>query len=687
MNNIPSTPIHVLDKKDEANQLVPAPDSITNFADDPEAKDYVMREIWQLISYARSADMPIREEWKDILRMTTLEHDSNQTYKGMSNGYLPLYARAHQTRVNHISRALFPTDEYVDVRPLDPDQNEDQVEAVKNWMQYQFEKQMKVRTTIKPFLRQLYNYGISVGKIGYDKAIKKKARTTKLPAIGDLVMDYSAYDRRKEGCRFKTRSMFSWHMWPPTVDDIKEATLVFEDIQMSKQAIMEYGKLQGWKNLDQAIWGNPMDNINGDMQEIQNSIKLDPSIAADTRAMGDKAHWAFLTEAYFTMPVPTSLYRENETPGDHVPVQVILAGSIPILIRRNPFWFQHAPYVVSRTNDTPDSFYGTGMGRQAKSLQALANDFMNQTNDNASYGLNPMVFANPNMLVGPLEPMEPGRTWYMTDVGTGVKFDRPPIEQMQYGMQLVNMLSSQLNDLLGTPPVMQGNNTGGAAKTATGSQILQQNVTTDLKDEVEDIELDVLIPLMEMAHCLGQQYQDQDLQLATAGGLIIVKPEDLVGQFGFQWLASSQSMNQQQRAQQAMQLLQMMQPMVPMFMQLGYKYDPTKLITRIAKEGMGFRDFDSVLSQMGPDQMGAQVQGGMPIAGAPGQAPPPKPGGSPPAGPPGQNPAAGVRSTVAQATPQHPMAPGEGEAFNQVRQQSDQMSAAAGAQGGGIGPR
>lgn len=669
--HVPQTPFHAADAKDEGQALVLAPDAITNFADDPEAVQYVQQQILPLVTAVRDDGTAIREEWREIKNMTLMRHDSNQTYKGMSNAYLPLYARALDTRVSHISQALFPTDEYIDVKALgptfwrpDPSQGGyAQAEVLKAWMQYQFEKQMRLRATIKPFLRQLYDFGVSVGKVWYDKPLQRRqTKTTRLPMIDSLLMDYGNASRACEGTRFQARSMFTWHMWPPTVSSLAEATLVFEDIQMSKQYIEEVGKRQGWKNLDQAIWAPQPGNANADLQLQQDAIRNSPSTAADMASFGDKGHWAYLTEAYFTMPVPKKLYRSNEDPGSHVPVQVLLAGHVPVLIRRNPFWFQHAPYVFQKLNETPDSFYGTGMGRVGKSLQYLANDFMNQTNDNATYGLNPVTIINPNLVVGNLEPLEPGRMWHMTDP-SGVRFDRPPIEQMQYGLQMTNQMQSWMNDLLGTPPIMQGSNAKGAARTATGAQILQTNVRSDLQDQVEDIELDVLLPLSEMVHKLGQQYQSQELQVATAGGTINVRPDDLVGEFGFSWLASTQAINQQQRTQQALQLLQIMQPLVPLLQAQGKQFDPLPLIRRVAKEGMGFRDFDACIVDA-------------PAPGMPGM--PGQPG-----------PAEGLvdsntRSAVDQANlGQGEMAPGEGGAFSEVRDNADELAAMMGGMNNG----
>lgn len=677
MNNQPSTPFHSIGQSSEAQgaEYTQVPNSLENFADDDGVKQWILTNVVPLMSYVRDDGIEARKEWSEIRRMRMLEHDDNQTYKGMSNAYLPSYARSHETRVGHISQALFPTDDYIDVRATDPSLA-NQAAVLKAWMQYQFEKQMRLRSNIKPFLRQLYDYGTSVGKIWYDKAAQTKTgRTVRsvIPTMQSTLMDFgNSEDAMRQGARFKTRNMHSWYMWPPTVNDLKEATLVFEDIQMSKQYIEETGKREGWKNLDLAIWSPQPGNVNSDLQDQQQAIRLSPSTAVDNTRMGETAHWAYLQEAYFNMPIPDRLYRENEERGSSVPVHALMAGTIPVLVRRNPYWFQHAPYVVKKLNESVDSFYGVGMGRLGKNMQYLINDFVNQTNDNGIYGLNPVILTNPGMLVGPMEPLEPGRLWNVTDVNAAVKFDRPPMDQIQWALQILNMLKTDMNDLLSTPPILQGNNAKGGGRTATGAQLLQTNVKTEMQDQVEDIELEVLIPLMEMVHKLGQQYQDKEISIATAGGIVTVRPDDLVGQFGFQWLASSQASNQQQRAQQAMTLLQMLQAYIPYFQQIGYKYDPVPLIKRIAKDGMGFRDFDGVLTQMPQPPMG------MPGQPQPGQGTPPQSGQLP-----GQAPGDVPRSAVEQAAGGSAgMAPGEGGAFSEVRSQADDLAAMMGGSNG-----
>lgn len=672
MNNLPSVPLHVAGSAEEQqSQLIPVPDARENFAADREAAQWCDDNVTGLIDQVAGDGDPIRQEWAQIRQMSLLQHGAGQGYRGMSNAYLPVYAKARETRVSHSARGLFPTDEYVDVKALHTLAQENQADVLKAWMQYQLDCQARVRVNIKPFLRQLYDYGLSVGKVWYNTKLRNTGKTTKLPALPGSQMDYG-YDLSEEGTRFETRSVFSWYVWPQTINHIREATLVFEVLQVPLQYLKTVGKAQGWINLDIASYAST-DNTNTDsyLQQAQEDTVHTTTTAVNAAYKGELGTYVLLREAYFNMPIPARFYRDNEKNGDSVPVQAVFANGTLVSLRRNPYWFQHAPYVVKRINESPDSFTGMGMGRLGLDLQGLANDFMNQTNDNLTYGLNPVTIVNPMQTAGELLPLEPGRMWHMLDP-QGVRFDRPPVDQVQYGMNMVNMLMGTMNDLLGTPPIMQGTGAGGSAKTATGAQLLQNNVKTDLQDTIEDIELEVLEPLMYMIHALGQQYQSDELSIATSGGIVRVRPDDLAGRFSFKWLASSQAANQQMRSQQALALLQAILPLVPLIQQQGAQVNPIPLLKKVYGEGMGFRDFDEFI-QVG--QMG-----GMP----PGMAPPGMPGMPTPPGPQGPESA---RSTVDQAAGNMAgsteMAQGEGEAFGEVRAGADDISAMMGAMGGG----
>lgn len=377
---------------------------------------------------------------------------------------------------------------------------------------------------------------------------------------------------------------------------------------------------------------------------------------------GDLSRILTAQECWLDMPVPDSDYADDEEKGSPVPCKVTLIGGVVVEARRNPFWHQKKPYLVSRMKTFPGSFYPKGSGAMGRFLQYLVNDFTNQLNDNGTYAMNPVAMVNPNTLAGPLPSMAPGAVFQTTDPANGVKFDRPPVEQLQYGKLLVDMYMGMLFDVAGAPPILQGTNSGKGARTATSAQILQKNATNPIQDVVEDMENDVLIPAMHMSWSFGNQYRTEPLVDELNGEMMSISPEDLMGDVTMKFLASSQAANQQQRAQQAMMLLQTIGPLVPLLQQNGKIADPTILLKRIYTDGFGFRNFEEFIKQA-PMQMGPP---GAP--GAPGQPPPGM-------GAPGEN--AGD-SAIPEETES---AQGEGEDSADVRDNADVLSALGGAQG------
>lgn len=643
-----------------------------NFADDAETRQYVLDNVAPLVTQARLARQALDTEWLEIQKMAFMRHGSNQAYHGMSNAYVPSYAKNLDARVRNISKSLFPTNDYLmataygeEFRQLES--------AAKAWMQYQLGTQAKLRARMKSCLRQLHDFGVTVGKVWYQKAqpAPGRGRLKKNP-LGELLAAFDPSpeaDTYCEGIRFRTVSMFAWHIWPLTINNIDEASLVFEDMQVSKQfadVMMDRGE---WKNKEALAMRGLSDTDSKRAEQLQTITGLsDTAIEGMHGALSD---WLEITEAYCRIPIPKKhrLQGEEDLP---VPVQIIMCGDEPVCVRRNPFWFAAPPYALKTLNERAESLYGIGLGRQAYDLQGLVNDFINQTNDNGIYALNPIAKVNPN-IVTKMGKIEPGSVWAMSDP-KGLEFDRPPGEQIQYGHALTNQGLSLMTDLLGTPPQMQGQAGGGSAKTATGAQILQQNIRTDIQDVVEEIEEEFLEPLMEKVFALGQQYESADRRVVVAGAPINIPREVFAGGYAFKWMASSQTANNVMRNQQLLQLHQTMAATAQLLAMEGKKYVASELLRKLYQDGLGFRDFDRIVVN---DPMAAMAaMGGGPGAPAPGA---PSPGGE------GAEGGPQVTSAVDQA--QYGQAPsemtqGEGEAFGEVRAGANDVAALMGGSNG-----
>lgn len=664
--NAPETPLVTADVKDEADQLF-IPDSKVNFAADKDAAAWIAENLLPMVLHAESNGVAMRAEWEKVRDMLYLKHGESQAYKGEANSYLPTYAKASDTRTSHINRALFPTDTVLDVVAEGGDDIEEQdPDAVKSWMQYQLE-QANFRVNMKKHVRTLNDFGFAVSKVFWhrppdpDKAVKLR----KLQALKGLYGDLSAASC--EGLRFLPRDIFAFYVWPTSIDSLDQASLIYEVIQVSKQYADLRFKSGQWLNRDTCGWPDRVNYQTQAMQEQAEKVTSSADTAIGTTARGELGEWGLVKECWLRMPVPNALYGPDEVKGSPVPVKVVLINNTPVEAIRNPFWHQKAPYVGGALNPRPGQIYNTGLGRMGLELQSLINDTMNQTQDNVTYGLNPMAVLNPSQLVGTAGvQIKPGGVINTTDPA-GVKWDRPPVEQVAYGNQQLSLLTSFMNDLLGTPPIIQGTSSKGSAKTATGSQILQNNVKTDLQDVVEDLELSVVIPTMELAYMLGQQYEKAERFIAITGEEPVRFTRDaFLGQYKFRWLASSQTENRQVRGAQALQFLaQLVNPAIlQLLLAHGKIINPEPLLKLIYATTVGGRDFDKIIQ---PAPM-------MPMMGA---------GQPPPGNVPGEESGDRPRSAVEQAPGgSGEVAPGEAEDFMSVRQGADEEAAMLGAMGG-----
>lgn len=685
----PETPVLPVILSPGAQRDPNFPDIHTNFATDENVIAQIIEQVVPVMYWCKNWRRTLEEEWRAIRRMLLLQHDEGQRYIGRSNAYVPVYARSLEVIVSQLARGLFPSDEYMDVtaRGLVGVQHPEISRPVKDYLQYEFEKVAKLRTKIKPFLREFVNFGISVAKVWYEpkELAARKIPKLDLKKIGDLMTAEPSMggEYTCEGLRFLTRSIFSWHIYPFTVDDIRQATLIFEDIDVSRQHIREMARLGLWENTDDAI-NAPIDswhNFNQQQQMLETVGNSTPTSNGplNENEVGDHRT---IQEVWVRLKLPKKAYALDEDSNAPVLCKVTMAGvggsnaALIFEVRRHPFWHGEFPYLVARQNVLPGSFYPKGVGHLARSLQYLVNDFTNQLNDNGTYALNPVAKVNPGVLAGPLPPLKPGAVWPMTDTKDGVIFDRPPIEQIQYGITLVSQYAGMVQDFTGAPNVLQGGAANKAAKTATGAQILQANAKSPLQDLVEDIENEVMQPLMWMTWMLGQQFRSQPIMDEIAGAPIKVERSMLGGDYIFRWLASSQAANQQQRAQQAISLLQAIQPLIPYLPQLGYILDPVPLLRKIYSDGFGFRGFDQFVKPMqAMQQMGAPGMGApsLPPGGAgPGQ-------GAMPQQAPNMIPedvAGNIRSALEQLVGGSPMEmqEGEGQDFANVRDNADEMA-------------
>lgn len=654
-------------------------------------KDYVERYVWDVIVRAKQRRLPLEMEWMAIQRMTVLQHDEGQKYKGRSNAYLPVYARNRKTLTTQLSKGLFPSDEFMDVEDIEGGESEDAL-AAKAVVKYELENS-GLRRTIKAFLGQYVDFGVSCikGFFRTEQVLKGRRPVATAPgALPDMGLDME-YD---QGFQASTRSMFNVVVYPETAESKRELRLEAERLEVPMDYVQAMHDEKRWENVQEAL--SVGDGSNDEFDWVNTATLADVADIPNTMELrgidGSPVESCIVVECWTRVRLPKSQYAPFEDSRRAVPVRIVFVNGVAVQVRRNPFYHQESPFQYARDNDVVGSFYAQGAGRMNMDTQYLANDFVNQMNDVGIYGLNPIALVNTNYFSGDMGTLRPGRTYKVRDVEKAIKFHSPDVNNLQYGQTMVDKMIAYGQDAAGSPPVLQGNK---SSNTATGTQILQHNAQSPLQDAVEDIEADVMVPLMCMAWELSKQYRTQPFIRVISGNLrpvlgpdgqpmmgpdglpamgpdvVSFLPSDINARLRFKFLSSSQAVNRQARQQGVMLFADLATRLGQNLQMQGLMLNPKPILQKVWNDGLGFRGFDKVIVPM---PMAPPMAG--PLPGSPGT-PPPGAGGSPPAGPPGP-PASTVPQGNVPGAPGNEPVPGEGTDANDIMGQAQQGNAMTG---------
>lgn len=588
-----------------------------NYADVKELANLCESDLYGIITRTKDRRRLLEDEWLAIQRMSTLTHDGGQKYKGRSNVYMPNYANARAVMASQLSRGLFPSDDYMDVEAQSA-QGYEAAEQVKSALKYELECNAKVRQHIKPALLQLVDHGNMVIKYWY---------RTGNEFVGKKQKDGAAAfkERPAKGLAISARSIFNVIVYPETAEDENDVLVTAEYMEIDRNYAIALGKGKRWINMERALASGNINSAEGEHQYSRDQSLMDQAKIAGMMEQVDTsdgrkpiAQLVMCVEAYANLRLPGDAYVEGEDKTLPVPARVTFLGGVVVEIVRNTNYDQKTPYLWARQGVIPGSFYGSWAGRRARHLQYLINDIANQTNDTGIMGLNPFMVVDTNLLTGPLMPYAPGRVFHTRDVKNAIAFQHPPMEPIQYGHQMLGLHAGALADGVGAPPVLQG--VGKSGETATGQSILQRNALNPLQDVVEDIEAQVMQPLMERAWRLTVQFGDRAVSIQMPDGSIKQLGVGDLDEFdyNFKFLSSSQAANQQARAMNAIQVLQMLPGIAQLQAATGTISDPAYVLRKLAAD-FGWRQVDQFIKPM-------PMMGPM---GAPGQAPPEQGGGAP----------------------------------------------------------
>jgi hypothetical protein len=597
-------------------------DTPTNLALDPEI---LARCRDELVPYVRRTRQErngvLRERWLRYYRIWSVRHDQ-QGYRGRTNTYFPLGRRWIEQWTTRLKRDLFPDQDWFACRALRED-FEARVPAKVALQKYWMRRHMRVRKHALPWLRQLVTYGTSPVRnvwrcIEHEQTVLRDVLDDDGAPSGrtieqvEKVADFL-------GPTFEPVDLFAFYVAPVTAAGLEDATLIFEDRCVPRSRVY-------------ALANTPMDPRNPDAGNVYEGVGAlvdlyDQAIASRTGGGGRNpekydALAQRLADKGFTAPLdqnlPAALRPLDLTEcmwtvdleDDPAPYLITLgADDIPLRIQRRPFFHGGSQWLCGRFVQVAEEFYGRGLPELFDYMQYFVNDLGNQSGDAFVWSTNPIAVVDIGAVQDPTSlRMAPGAKWLANPAG--VQFTTPPQGAAQAGFEAVSNYVGLADTLVApTPARPLGAQPQAAPQDAAGLAAQLADSAVDLRAIVENLEDEVMAPLLERNDILTQQCLDRDIILKVAGadGMELVEHPitvaDLVGEYEWEWLGTTNALNQQVRAQQMIQG-------VALFTQIpqdqlaaqGVTVDWPYILRMFWGVGLGLPDADRVIktAKLGP---------------------------------------------------------------------------------------
>jgi len=523
----------------------------------------------------------VEEGWLANRRMwmNSSPHSFRATETSRNVNNIPAGRRAIERTVVRGVKLLTPTVKWFEATPLS-DVSEEKVSNVDTYMWYILRKRIRSRSNINLLVRCMVLYG---------RCFLKTSVSVRNGQVWPMQ---------------RVIDPFAFYTYPETAATLDDADVIFEDLLFSYERYNTYVKM-------------------GIVEEIKRSDLVKPD-------------WPYhLVErlAYQGITDPTAdITIQMQNIGDNL--QSIGSGFVSITemwITRNDKLYQVyiawnvkggakvVGFVESEYDEPmyrgtihrplPGETYTNSMADDITTLDTLQNDNLNMFQDAVDWEQGFIAFGgDDNMSLRRDSFKMKGRAKW--DLGSAlprdtVQFINPPdtssniLRAWQIDLGLINSLA-------GTGTIAEGQPGRNMPRSGSAVSNLVNLAMADVQDLVELVEQEVLTPSLADIYKVSVKFipDNQLMRIPGGKGLFqgktvssIVRKEDILGDYEFEWVGSLQSQDEDERSQRLMIFLNlMMHPqMIQGLQQQGYVPDLVELVRQVWRSGMGERGLKDVV--------------------------------------------------------------------------------------------
>ena len=222
----------------------------------------------------------------------------------------------------------------------------------------------------------------------------------------------------------------------------------------------------------------------------------------------------------------------DQGPMETVWVNVWMLGHFAIRYGAAPIRGMNHPYHAYYFDQDETSIWGEGVPRVIRDDQKALNGTMRAMMDNMASTVGPQYEVNTDALHPGERTREtyPGRIWYRRGDGRYPalrSIDVP--SRLQEFLAVKGTFENQIHENT-LPAYMQGQQTGGAGRTATGLSMLMGSANLDVKDQISNFDLGITRPCVRGFYLWNMQFSEDvyikgDYEVMARGSSSLVAKE------------------------------------------------------------------------------------------------------------------------------------------------------------------
>lgn len=499
----------------------------------------------------------------------------SETGEGQYN--IPAGRRGAERSIVRIVAALTPKTKWYETSPIRV--NDPNVGNVDSFMNYILRKRIKTRSNIAMLARTAFMYGLC-------------AQLTSVKVSNGQVWPSQ-----------RVVDPFAFYFFPETITDFSEAELLFEDFLMSYEEYKaQYNK--GFFALD--IKASDLDKPDWPYHLVERLAYqgiTDPTANVESIVEQTKQDLQ-KTASHFVAMSLLWLRREGQLYQVYI-VWNLKSGRDIASFSKSAYQQPLYRGVIHRA--LPGESYTTAMMDDVAELNILQNDQLNKFQESVNWEQGFALFNEAISGGGRKDhyKMKGRAKWELPDNPREMfQFVAPPVTSTNQ-LRAWQIYLSLINSMAGAGTIAEGQPGRNMPRAGFAMNALLEMGLADVKDLAELIEQEVLTPGLSDIYKVASFFIPEDQMMLVPGGQAlynttqssILKKENILGDYEFEWIGSLQSQDESMRAQRSMIFLNLLSnPQVIQTLQSqGYMPNLSALIQMIWRDSLGERGLKDVI--------------------------------------------------------------------------------------------